>query len=120
MTKATIYHNPRCSKSRQTLEILKTNNIEVEEIRYLDSPPSKATLKSLCKMMDINPKEIVRTGEALFKELGLAQFYKETSLNDDEWLTLLTENPKLIERPIVQIGNQAVIGRPPENVLSLI
>ncbi|MBN2864437.1 MAG: arsenate reductase (glutaredoxin) [Thiotrichales bacterium] len=117
MPNATIYHNPRCSKSRNTLEILKPHNVEIEEVRYLDTPPSKAELALLCQQMGVKPFEIVRTGEALFKELGLT---KESTLSDDQWLTILAENPKLIERPIVQIGNRAVMGRPPENVLSII
>jgi len=117
VTKATIYHNPRCSKSRNTLEILKSQGLEIEEVRYLDTPPSKETLQQLCEMMAVKPVEIIRMGEATFKELGLS---KESPLSDDQWLAILNENPKLIERPIVQIGTRAVIGRPPENVLSII
>jgi len=117
VTKAIIYHNPRCSKSRNTLEILKSHGLEIEEVRYLDTPPSKETLQQLCEMMAVKPVEIIRMGEAIFKELGLS---KQSPLSDDQWLAILIENPKLIERPIVQIGTRAVIGRPPENVLSII
>jgi len=117
MTKATIYHNPRCSKSRSSLQILQENGVEIEEVRYLDETPSKATLKSLCEMMGVKPFEIIRTGETLFKELGLK---KSDSKTDDEWLDLLVSHPKLIERPIVQIGDQAVMGRPPENILKIL
>ena len=117
MKQAIIYHNPRCSKSRNTLAILEENNLEITEIKYLDEPPTKATLKKLCEMMQVKPLQITRTSEALFKELGLN---KQDIRTDDEWLTILVDNPKLIERPIVQIGNQAVMGRPPENVLSII
>jgi len=113
---ATIYHNPRCSKSRNTLKILQENGVSITEVRYLDNPPSKETLKTLCSLMAVTPFEIVRTGEALFKELGLT---KQDQRSDDEWLEILTNNPKLIERPIVQIGDKAVMGRPPENVLQL-
>ena len=117
MNKATIYHNSRCSKSRATLAILEQHNIEIEEVHYLETPPSEETLKALCAMMKVEPFEIIRTGEALFKELGLS---KQDVKSDDEWLAILVENPRLIERPIVQVGDRAVIGRPPENVLSII
>jgi len=118
MTKATIYHNPRCSKSRSTLEILQNQaGLEIEEIRYLEQTPSKATLKQLCAQMSISPLEIIRSGETLFKELGLSKADLKT---DDEWLEILIQNPKLIERPIVQINDQVVLGRPPENVLSIL
>jgi len=117
MKQATIYHNPRCSKSRQTLQILQDNGVSVNEVRYLDMPPSIEELDALCHAMNITPQEIIRTGENLFKELKL-------SLNDDrsrnEWLTVLIENPRLIERPIVRVGDQVVIGRPPENVLTIL
>ncbi len=114
---ATIYHNPRCSKSRTTLKLLEENQVNVEEVRYLENPPSKQKLQQLCAMMDVKPFDIIRTGEALFKELGLT---KKDQRTDDEWLEILANNPKLIERPIVQVGESAVMGRPPENVLSLI
>lgn len=117
MKQATIYHNPRCSKSRQTLQILQDNGININEVRYLESPPSVDELDALCQAMNIAPQELIRTGESLFKEL-------ELSLNDDrsrkEWLVILTDNPKLIERPIVKVGHQVVIGRPPENVLTIL
>lgn len=114
---ATIYHNPRCSKSRNTLELLQEHDLEIQEVRYLDTPPSKEELKQLCELLAKKPIEITRTGESLFKELGLD---KNDDRSDDEWLDILVNNPKLIERPIVKINNQAVIGRPPENVLSII
>jgi arsenate reductase len=117
MTEATIYHNPRCSKSRNTLAILNENNIPVTEVRYLDSPPTKEELAVLCKMMGVKPVDIIRTGEAEFKALGLS---KTDDRSDDEWLDILVKTPKLIERPIVRIGDKAVMGRPPENVLSII
>lgn len=117
MKSATIYHNPRCSKSRNTLKILNDNNIDINEVRYLDNPPSKQELAELCELMDVRPFDILRTGEALFTELGLT---KKDLLSDDEWLDVLVANPRLIERPIVKIGNQAVMGRPPENVLDIL
>ncbi len=114
---ATIYHNPRCSKSRNTLNILQEHDLEIREVRYLDTPPSKEELKQLCDLLNKKPVEIIRTGETLFKELGLD---KNDDRSDDEWLNILVNNPKLIERPIVKINGKAVIGRPPENVLSII
>ncbi len=117
MTKqATIYHNPKCSKSRASLKILQDHNVEIKEIRYLEHPPSKETLKQLCALMSVSPLKIIRTGESLFKEIGLNSDDNKT---DDEWLDILVQHPKLIERPIIQIDNQVVIGRPPENVRSL-
>ncbi|BCN93372.1 arsenate reductase (glutaredoxin) [Thiomicrorhabdus immobilis] len=114
---AVIYHNPRCSKSRNTLQILNENGYQVDEIRYLENPPNKQELAELCELMKVTPLEIVRTGEDLFTELGLT---KQDKRSDDEWLAILVENPKLIERPIVRVGNKAIMGRPPENVLEII
>jgi arsenate reductase len=116
-TTAIIYHNPRCSKSRNTKAILEENTFDITEIRYLETPPTKEKLEELCKLMNVRPVEIIRSGESLFKDLGLNIKDDRT---DDEWLTILVDNPKLIERPIVQIGNKAVIGRPPENILKII
>lgn len=119
MSKIEIYHNPRCSKSRGALEILKSKftDDEIQEIRYLDNPPSKERLAEICSMLACRPFELIRTGEALFKELGLA---KDDNKTDQEWLQILSENPKLIERPIIVYQNRAVIGRPPEKVNELI
>ncbi|MCF6345449.1 MAG: arsenate reductase (glutaredoxin) [Thiomicrorhabdus sp.] len=117
MTKAIIYHNPRCSKSRCSLEILKDKGVEIEEVHYLERTPSKATLKELCALMSVSPLKIIRTGETLFKELGLSKSDVKT---DDEWLEILVTHPKLIERPIIKIGDKVVLGRPPENVLSIL
>lgn len=117
MTEAIIYHNPRCSKSRQTLAILEEKGVEIQEVRYLDTPPSLEELDALCTDMNIEPTAIIRKGEALFKELGL-------SLEDDrsrqEWLEIMISHPKLIERPIVRVGHQVVVGRPPENVNTIL
>lgn len=117
MTKATIYHNPACSKSRCSLNILQDQNIDIEEIRYLEQTPSKETLKNLCHLMSVQPLDIFRTGESLFKELGLSSSDIKT---EDEWLDILVQNPKLIERPIIQIGDKVVLGRPPENILKIL
>ncbi|WP_019556260.1 arsenate reductase (glutaredoxin) [Thiomicrorhabdus arctica] len=116
MVKAVIYHNSRCSKSRDSLAILEEKGLEIEEIHYLDTPPSKETLAELCQMMGLKPRDIIRSGETLFKELGLNQYDVKT---DGEWLDLLVSHPQLIERPIVRVGDAAIIGRPPENILKI-
>jgi len=115
--KATIYHNPRCSKSRATYQILEEAGLEIEEIRYLENPPTVEVLDQLCQAMNVEPLAITRTKEALFKELGLSQ-------NDErsraEWLEILVQHPRLIERPIVKIGHKVAIGRPPENIKTIL
>tara|TARA_Y100000782_G_scaffold111876_1_gene140933 strand:- start:24472 stop:24816 length:345 start_codon:yes stop_codon:yes gene_type:complete len=110
----TIYHNPRCSKSRQTLQVLKDKGVEVEIVEYLKDVPSHQELKDLLMKLNMKPQEILRTGEKIFKEE-----YKGLEFTDEEWINVMHENPKLIERPIVVKGNKAVIGRPPENVNEL-
>ncbi|WP_294947616.1 arsenate reductase (glutaredoxin) [Sulfurivirga sp.] len=116
MSKAIIWHNPRCSKSRGALKLLRERGIEVEERRYLDDPPTPEELDAALKQLALAPEQIVRTGEALYRELGL----KDRPLSRDEWLQVLSENPRLIERPIVFYNGRAVIGRPPERVLELL
>ena len=115
MSKVTIYHNPRCSKSRQTLELLQQHGIEPTIIKYLETPPSQAELSSLLNKLDISPRQLMRTKEAVYKELKLAD-----ESDDEALLTSMVNNPKLIERPIVVKGEKAVLGRPPENALELI
>ncbi|PLA73501.1 arsenate reductase (glutaredoxin) [Hydrogenovibrio sp. SC-1] len=117
MTQATIYHNPRCSKSRKTLQILQDQGISIHEIRYLETPPTRDELGALCQAMAIEPQQLIRTGESLFKELGLSITDPKSRI---EWLSILVDNPKLIERPIVRVCEQVVIGRPPEKVLSIL
>lgn len=111
----TIYHNPRCMKSRQTLALIeeKGENFIVKE--YLKNPPTKEELKQIVDLLEIKPLDLIRKGEAEFKDN-----YKGKDLSDDEWLDAMIAYPKLIERPIVIYENKAVIGRPPENVLELI
>ena len=116
MAKLTIYHNPRCSKSRETLALIEAAGIEPEVVLYLDQPPAVADLERLVTLLGVEPLAIVRTKEALYKELGL----DTKSLSRQEWLQTLHDHPKLIERPIVVKGKQAVIGRPPENVQALL
>lgn len=110
-----IFHNPRCSKSRQTLELITDSNTDVEIVKYLDSPPTKEELVGILGKLGMKPFELIRKGEAIFKEN-----YKGKEFSDDEWIDIMLENPRLIERPIVIKGDEAVIGRPPENVLDLL
>ena len=114
--KVTIYDNPRCSKSRQTLQILQQHGIEPEVIEYLRTPPDRPTLEYILTLLGIGPRELMRKNEAEYKEAGL----------DDEMLSLgdlvsaLLAHPILIERPIVIANGKAVIGRPPEKVLEIL
>ena len=109
-----IYHNPRCTKSRQTLKLIQDADVEPQIIEYLDTPPSVAELKRICKLLGIAPQSLIRRKEA--KELG----FVATELSHDEAISAMVENPKLIERPIVVSGDKAVLGRPPENVAELL
>lgn len=110
-----IYHNPRCSKSRQTLQLLNDAGVEPEIIEYLKTPPSEAELDQILQLLGLQPIEVMRKGEDIFKELGI-----DDSLGREEAIKLMVENPKLIERPIVVDGDRAVIGRPPESVNELL
>jgi len=110
-----IYHNPRCSKSRETLQILKENGIEAEIVEYLKDMPTEAELKKILAQLNLNAVDILRKGESVFKEN-----FKGKELSNDEWIKAMVEHPKLMERPIVVKGNKAVLGRPPQKVLELI
>ncbi|NOI78031.1 arsenate reductase (glutaredoxin) [Vibrio coralliilyticus] len=110
-----IYHNPRCSKSRQTLALLEEKNIQPEIIKYLDTPPSVAELKSLFAQLKLeNVRAMMRTKEDIYKELNLAD------ATDEQLFEAMAANPKLIERPIVVNNGQAKHGRPPEQVLDIL
>lgn len=111
----TIFHNPRCSKSRETLRLLEEHGVQPTVIEYLKTPPSVAELQSICSKLGIAPHALVRKGEDTYK----TQFANR-ELSDAQWLTALHENPVLIERPVVVRGERAAIGRPPENVLQLL
>ncbi len=110
-----IYHNSRCRKSREALEILKTNNIEFEIIEYLKDNLTKSQLQDLINKLGINPIELVRKNEQIWKEN-----FKNKEFTSDEIIKILSDNPKLIERPIVELNDKAIIGRPPENVINLL
>jgi len=111
-----IFHNPRCSKSRQTLQLLEDNNVQPEIIEYLKQAPSKTELESVLTLLGMSPRELMRKGEAAYKELNLA----DDGLTNDQLVVAMLENPILIERPIVLANGKAAIGRPPESVLDII
>lgn len=110
-----IYHNPRCRKSRETLQMIKDAGIEPVVIEYLKTPPTSAELSEILLLLKVAPEAIVRKGEKLYKEQ-----YKGKNLSDQDWLEILPSHPVLIERPIVVHQQNAVIGRPPENVKELL
>lgn len=112
-----IYHNPRCSKSRQALALLRQQGQEPEVVLYLKDPPGMAELEEICRFLGVEPQQIVRSKERRWRELGLSI---DEPRDRDEWLQLLVDNPALIERPIVVRNGRAVIGRPPERVLELL
>ncbi|HEV2540432.1 MAG TPA: arsenate reductase (glutaredoxin) [Frateuria sp.] len=111
-----IYHNSRCSKSRGTLELLQARGIEPEVVNYLDTPPSVGELKALLRLLGLTPRQLLRTGEAEYAQLGLA----DPTVDDEAILQAMTTHPKLIERPIVVTDGKAAIGRPPEAALAIL
>ncbi len=112
----TIYHNPRCSKSRATMKLVEEAGIIPEVVLYLEQPPDTDTLKSIIEMLGCPVSHIIRKDEAIYKELGLA----DRTPDDGELLQTLVSHPQLLERPIVVNNDKAVIGRPPENVLAIL
>ncbi|QTN41240.1 arsenate reductase (glutaredoxin) [Marinobacter salsuginis] len=117
MTEPTrIFHNPRCSKSRQTLELLTERGIEPEIIRYLETPPTEQELKDILSALNLTPRELMRTKEKEYKEQGL----NNPELSDEQLIAAMIATPKLIERPIVIANGRVALGRPPENVLSIL
>ena len=112
-----IYHNPRCSKSRDTLSLLKANGIDPEVVLYLETPPDAATLRQLLNMLGmVSARELMRQKEDLYKSLNLA----DPQLSEDALIQAIVNNPKLMERPVVVSHGQARIGRPPEQVLDIV
>ena len=115
MAALTIYHNPRCSKSRETLALLEGRGLTPRIVKYLETPPTAAELARLVKMLGIRPEMLVRKGEDVYRAK-----YAGRAMTDAEWIAAMVEHPVLIERPIVVAGERAVIGRPPERVSALL
>lgn len=116
MTDLTLYHNPRCSKSRGALELLEARGLTPTVVRYLDTPLNTAQLKTLLGQLNISARQLLRTGEDEYKALNLA----DSTLSDSQLIEAMAAHPKLIERPILVAGNKAVIGRPPEKILEIL
>ncbi len=114
--KPVIYHNPRCSKSRATLQLLNDHDIEPEIIDYLDNPPSPQELKRIVALLGVQVRELLRSTEPAYREANLG----DDSLSEDELIKAICEHPALLQRPIVITGNRAIIGRPPSRVLEII
>jgi arsenate reductase len=112
-----IYHNPRCSKSRATLELLQQQGIEPKIVEYMKEPPDKETLARLVGLLGLSPRELLRTNEQVYKDAGL----DESDLSDDDILDALAQCPTILQRPIVVVDDKkAAIGRPPESVLDIL
>lgn len=111
-----IFHNPRCSKSRATLALLQDRGIDAEIVHYLENPPSFEELQTILGQLGRTPRDLMRKGEAEYRELGLA----DESLSNDALIMAMVENPRLIERPIVLANGKAAVGRPPESVLTIL
>ncbi|KVV09446.1 MULTISPECIES: arsenate reductase (glutaredoxin) [unclassified Pseudomonas] len=116
MTDLTLYHNPRCSKSRGALELLQAQGLTPNVVRYLETPLNAAQLSDLLAKLKISARQLLRTGEEEYKTLNLA----DSNLSDAQLIDAMAAHPKLIERPILVVGNHAVIGRPPEKVLEIL
>ena len=116
MSPCTIYHNPRCSKSRQTLALLQENGVQPEIRLYMTEAYSEQELRNTLDLLAITPRQLLRTKEAAYKELGL----NNSELDDNQVISAMLQEPKLIERPVVICGDKAAIGRPPENVLEIL
>ena len=112
----TIYHNPRCSKSRQTLQLLTDNGLTPNIVEYLKTPPTHQQLDSILRGLEIEPRQLMRHGESQYSELNLA----DESFSRDQLIETMIQHPNLIERPIVIIGDKVAIGRPPESILTII
>lgn len=116
MSNLKIYHNPRCSKSRKTLEIIEQKGFKPEVIKYLDTPPTAEEIKTVLGLLNMQPRDLMRKGESQYKENNLSS----PGLTKDELIKYMLDFPKIIERPIVLNNNKAVIGRPPESVLDIL
>ncbi|WP_460370598.1 arsenate reductase (glutaredoxin) [Pseudomonas sp. Tul1A2] len=116
MTDLTLYHNPRCSKSRGALELLEARGLTTNVVRYLETPLNAAQIKALLSKLGISARQLLRTGEDEYKMLQLA----DENLSEAQLIDAIAQHPKLMERPILEVGDKAVIGRPPENILELL
>jgi len=116
MTKITIYHNPRCSKSRQTLELLSGRGLDTNIVEYLKTPPDAAELEHILDLLGLEPRQLMRSNETEYKALKL----DDTSLGNEQLIAAMVEHPKLIQRPIVLSNGKAALGRPPESVLEIV
>lgn len=116
MTELTLYHNPRCSKSRGALELLEARGLAPKVIRYLETPPSAAQLRDLLAKLGVPARHLLRIGEDEYRALNLA----DASLTEEQLIEAMAAHPKLIERPILVAGERAVIGRPPEQILEIL
>lgn len=116
MTELTLYHNPRCSKSRSALELLEGRGLTPTIIRYLETPPTAAELQDVLNKLGIAPRQLLRTGEDEYKQLNLAN----PDLSDEQLIEAMAAHPRLIERPILVAGDRATVGRPPEKVLEIL
>ncbi|WP_201193233.1 arsenate reductase (glutaredoxin) [Pseudomonas fluorescens] len=116
MTDLTLYHNPRCSKSRGALELLEARGLTPTVVRYLDEPLDATQIQGLLKKLGLSARQLLRTGEEDYKTLHLA----DASLSEAQLIAAIAAHPKLMERPILEVGDKAVIGRPPEQILELL
>lgn len=116
MSELTLYHNPRCSKSRGALELLEARGLAPTVVRYLDTPPSAAELRALLAKLGMSARQLLRTGEEEYTRLGLA----DAGLSEDRLIEAMASHPRLIERPILVAGEKAVVGRPPEKILEIL
>ncbi|MFL9815035.1 arsenate reductase (glutaredoxin) [Stutzerimonas sp. VN223-3] len=116
MTELTLYHNPRCSKSRSALELLEARGLKPTVVRYLETPPSAVELKKILARLGISPRQLLRSGEDEYKTLNLA----DPAVTDTTIIDAMVAHPRLIERPILVVGDVAIIGRPPEKVLEIL
>lgn len=110
-----IFHNPRCSKSREALKLLNDKGIAPEVVLYLENPPDVNELKQVLSLLNLKAEDLLRKNELVYKEN-----FKDKDFSEEEWIRIMSENPQLIERPVVIAGHKAVIGRPPEKVLELL
>ena len=117
MSKNLFYHNPRCRKSREGLNLVQTKTKDFEIVEYLKNPPTKEELRSLINGLNIHPLQLIRTQEKIFKELNLS---KKDKRSDNEWIDIMVQNPILIERPILLYNGKVALGRPPENLLNIL